>query len=67
MSGFSATSVHNCFAHSTAGENGMVESLCLFCGRCAGYSHSEEFLAVVEKVHRCAGLVEFESSQQPAG
>jgi len=66
MVGFLAKSVHNCFAHSITAESGMVESLCLLCGRCAGYSHNEALLALAEKIHRCSELIDFESSQLPA-
>jgi len=59
-------SVNGCFLHSAVGEHGVLESLCLFCGRCTGYSQSEELLALAERAHQCSKRTKLESSPEPA-
>ena len=63
MAGYVPMSVHGCFLHSTIGEKGMVKSLCLLCGRCTGYSQSEELLGMAEKAHRCPKFENLDSPQ----
>jgi hypothetical protein len=67
MAAFLPLSVHGCFLHSTIGEKGLVKSCCLLCGRCTGYSQSEELLVLAEKAHRCPKAEKLESFPTQAG
>ena len=50
--------LHDQFLHVTVSENGLVKSVCMLCGWCAGYSPHEDALRVAEKVHECSQLDE---------
>ncbi len=45
--------VSGCFVHFAITETGIVESVCLVCGRCTGYSPNEQALSIAEKAHKC--------------